>query len=295
MTRVLSTHLFVAQKLTVDMLRRAEEAGVRLIEIFCARQHFDYTNRIQVREISDWLADHAITLHSLHSPMHRDYEWGRAGDRPISIADIEKTHRTDAVDEIKRAIEVSERIPFRYLIQHIGVPQEEHDPRKLDAAFWSLEQLVLFAHQCGVRILLENIPNELSAPMTLKQFIESTHMKDLGVCFDTGHAHLGEGVERSFELLRDWIVSTHVHDNKGDKDEHLFPFDGTIDWQKTIPLLRDAPRALPVVLELRDYGEYPKPVEKAIEVFDRFEQQWAKPAETAIRPEMKTVERKAGV
>ena len=55
------------------------------------------------------------------------------------------------VDEIKRAIEVAEDIPFRYLIQHLGVGGEEFDERKLDAAFSALEELMLFARQRGVR------------------------------------------------------------------------------------------------------------------------------------------------
>lgn len=290
MTRAISTHLYVAHKLTVDTLRAVEEAGVRLIEIFCAQQHFDYSDRTQVREIADWMADHELTLHSLHAPMYMEYIEGHAGDRPISIADLEKIRRTEAVDEIKRALDVSEKIPFRYLVQHVGATRDEYDPRKMDAAFWSLEQLVLFARQRGVQILLENIPNELSAPMTLKQFIESTHLRDLGVCFDTGHAHLGEGVERSFEILRELVVSTHVHDNQGDKDEHLYPYDGSIDWPKTIRLLRAAPRTIPIVLELRDHGRYARPVEKAVEILDRFEQEWEKreaaapPAAHAAKP-----------
>ena len=34
-------------------------------------------------------------------------------------------------DEIKRALDVAETIPFRYLIQHLGVSGEEFDERKI--------------------------------------------------------------------------------------------------------------------------------------------------------------------
>ena len=34
------------------------------------------------------------------------------------------------VDEIKRALEIAETIPFRYLIQHLGVAAEEFDERQ---------------------------------------------------------------------------------------------------------------------------------------------------------------------
>jgi len=60
---------------------------------------------------------------------------------PISISDTERIRRLDAVDEVKRALEVAERIPFRYLVQHMGHGRQSADPRKLDAAFSSLEQL----------------------------------------------------------------------------------------------------------------------------------------------------------
>ena len=61
-------------------------------------------------------------------------------------------------------------IPFRYLIQHIGVAGEEFDERKFDAAFAALEELSLFARQRGVEILLENTPNELASAARLLQF-----------------------------------------------------------------------------------------------------------------------------
>jgi sugar phosphate isomerase/epimerase len=80
------------------------------------------------------------------------------------------------VDEIKRALEIAETIPFKYLIQHIGVGGEEFDMRKFDAAWSALEELNLFARGRGVEILLENIPNELSSAEKLLQFEELTHV-----------------------------------------------------------------------------------------------------------------------
>ena len=91
-----------------------------------------------------------------------------------------------------------------------------------------------------MEILLENIPNELSSAERLLQFEELTHL-GLNYVFDTGHAHMGEGVEHEFNLMKDRIRSTHVHDNNGKDDIHLFPLlaeGGTIDWKKTMELLR---------------------------------------------------------
>lgn len=273
MPRALSTHLFVNRKLTTDLLQQIEEAGIPAIEIFCARQHFDYTNAAQVRELARWFADHRLALRSLHTPIYRDYEWGRSGSRAaVNVTELESVRRQEAVDEVKQALEVAEQAPCRYAVLHLGVSQEEFDQKKFDAAQTSLESLLPFARARGVELLLENIPNQLSTPQRLREFIGYTGLHDLRICFDTGHAHLGGGVAADFEALRERVASTHVHDNHGQKDEHLFPFQGSIDWEATLRGFATAPQELPLQLELRDYGEFPNPLEKALESFRRLEE-----------------------
>src|SRR5215467_13946535 len=118
----LSTHLFVNHRLTTVWLDRVWHAGIPLVEIFCARQHLDYRNRAQVAELGYWFRDSELKLHSLHAPMYTDEFWGRSGpDAVIDITEPVKTKRPQMVDEIKRALEIAETIPCRYLIQHIGV------------------------------------------------------------------------------------------------------------------------------------------------------------------------------
>ncbi|MBI1750111.1 MAG: sugar phosphate isomerase/epimerase [Acidobacteria bacterium] len=254
MQRVLSTYLFVGQKLTPGLLAEIERAGIPAVELFCARPHFEYRSMEAVRELKEWFAEHELRVHSVHSPTSRDQSERRESTAPISIAEPERVRRIDAVDEVKRALELAEQIPFRYLVQHLG-GREPMDERRKDAAFNSLEHLAVFAKHRGVTIALENTPGELATPANLRHFIADTRLHDLRVCFDTGHAHMEEGVERSYETVRDLVVTTHVHDNRGDKDEHLLPYEGTIDWDATLKAFGHAPAAenkLPMVLELKD-------------------------------------------
>src|SRR5262245_38747297 len=211
MNHALSTHLFVNHRLTVALLTRIQQAGIPAVEIFCARQHLDYRNKAQIAELGHWFRDSDLKLHSLHSPMFNDEIWGRSGPHAVvTITEPVKGQRLQMVDEIKRAIEIAEVVPFQYLVQHIGVSGEEFDLRKVDAAFAALEELSVFARQRGVQILLENIPNQLSSAERLLQFQELTHL-NLNFVLDVGHAHMNEGVERAFELMKDRIRSTHVH------------------------------------------------------------------------------------
>jgi sugar phosphate isomerase/epimerase len=153
---------------------------------------------------------------------------------------------------MKRALEVAETIPFRFFAQQLATGHQAADPRKLDAAFNSLEILAIFAKHRGVTIALENTANELGSPGTLAQFIKDTHLHNLAFCFDVGHAHMEGGVDAGFQLMRDRVVTVHVHDNHGDKDEHLLPWEGTIDWDAALGEFAGAPERLPLVLELKE-------------------------------------------
>jgi sugar phosphate isomerase/epimerase len=276
MNHALSTHLFVNHRLTTALLGRIQENGIPAVEIFGARQHLDYRDRAQIAELGHWFRDSDLKLHSLHSPMYTDEIWGRSGPHAvITITEMVKGRRLEMVDEIKRAIEIAEVIPFRYLIQHMGVGGEEFDMRKVDAAFAALEELKLFARGRGVEILLENIPNELSTAERLLQFEELTHI-GLNYVFDTGHANIGAGVANEFNLMKARIRSTHVHDNNGKDDSHLFPMvsdGGTIDWKETMALLRTRQDQTPLLLELKERPEHNIPLDCAWQVFDRLEEQ----------------------
>lgn len=274
MDRVLSTHLIVQHRLNTVWLDRIRQAGIPAVEIFCARQHLDYRSRSQVNELAFWFRDSDLKLHSVHSPMYTDDCWGKTGPHAaITITEPSKPRRLEMVDEIKRALDIADKIPFRYLVQHIGVGNEEWTERKLEAAFTALEEISLFAKNRGVRVLVENIPNGLSSAERLRHFREYTHL-DVDYCFDIGHANINEGVETAFQVLADRIRSTHVHDNDGQADTHLFPLlskGGTVDWKKTMSLLRSKPGQYPLLLELKEAHEFPNPIDAAVQVFDRLE------------------------
>src|ERR1700740_487570 len=271
MQKAVSTYVYVKERLHPGLLDGLVRGGAEHIEIFAARQHLDYANRKQhVREIADWFRSTGIPLNSVHSPLYGDYEFGRAGAPPVNVASPDRAARIEAMDEIKRALEIAEQIPFRFLVQHLGTPNESFSDKKFEAAMTSIEHLRAFAKPLGVRILLENIPNELSTPDKLVEMIRGAHFDDVGVCFDFGHAHMMGSVSESFEILRNQLCSTHVHDNAKDKDSHLWPGQGTINWKEAMEWWRSAPQPPPLLLELGE-DEKVNPLEKLGETFDKLE------------------------
>jgi sugar phosphate isomerase/epimerase len=273
MDRVLSTHVIVNHRLTTAWLDRLNGAGIPAVEIFCAPQHLDYRERSQINELGHWFRDSPLKCHALHSPMYTDEIWGRSGPHThINITARNKADRIQWVGEIKRALEIAETVPFRYLIQHLGVSGQEFSEYFLEAAFSSLEELSVFARQRGVEILLENTPNELATAERLQFFNSMTHL-NLNYVFDIGHAHIGPGIEHEFAIMKPRIRSLHLHDNNGKEDQHLFPMaeGGSIDWTESMELLRSAPGQYPLLLELREVATMQHPLDEVNRVFGQLE------------------------
>jgi sugar phosphate isomerase/epimerase len=285
MQRVLSTYPFVTKKLNRELLTQIHGAGFEAVEIFAARSHFDYVSRDEVRRIARDLADNHLVLNSLHAPNNRDVTLNREGGSPLSVTEVERVRRIEAMDEIKRVIDVAEDLPYARLILHMGGSRENADPRKRDAAFSSLEHLMLHAKHVGVTLCLENTTSEMGSPAYLRSFIDETRLSGLRFNFDVGHAALSDGPEeerlpRAFEPMKELVASAHIHDNHGEKDEHLPPYEGTIDWPAALKLLRTAPVSpLPLTLELKEKPgpEAPSLVDQlnaASKSLDRVQEVW---------------------
>ncbi len=285
MQRILSTYLIVSKKLTPELFGQIAKEGFTGVEVFCSRAHFDYASRQEIRALAGALEAHQLTLASIHAPTSRDMSANRESGIPLSVCEVERVRRIEAMDEFKRAIDVAEELPFPRMVLHMGGSRETADPRKRDAAFSSLEHLILHARHAGVTIAVENTLNEMSQPAYLRAFVDETRLSGLRFNFDIGHAYLAEGpaeerVAKGFEPLRDLTASVHLHDNRGEKDEHLPPYEGSIDWSGAIPLLKSAPeKNLPIVLELKetigpDAPSLAEQLAAARAAMDRFENSW---------------------
>src|SRR5579871_5165195 len=184
MQRILSTYLFVSKKLTPELLTVIHQNKFQAVEVFASRHHFDYANRAEVRSLAQSLADNRLILNSLHAPTNRDVALNREGGTPLSITEVERVRRIEAMDELRRVIDVAEDLPFSRLIVHMGGSREAADSRKRDAAFSTLEHLVLHAKHVGVTLCVENTVSEMGQPNYLRAFVDETRLTGLRFNFD---------------------------------------------------------------------------------------------------------------
>ena len=100
----------------------------------------------------------------------------------------------------------------------------------------SLKTLLDVAEKNRFTIAIENMgaKGKLgSQPEHFERFKQEFDHPNLGFCLDTGHAMMALGPERAgefFGVMAPKIVAFHLADNAGDRDSHLAPRHGLVDW-----------------------------------------------------------------
>jgi len=228
-----STHLYHEERLVRDHLAAIAGHGFEAIEVFATRSHFDYRDAGAVEALGAWLVEFGLELHSMHAPIVEAIRQGRwIGS--YSLASADDTRRRAAVAEAGAALRVAERVPYRYLVVHLGVPDGQ-SPTAADndagAARRSVEEIVELAAGVHVGVAIEVMPNALSGAPAICALIEDgLEGADVGICLDYGHAHLMGDLGEAIETVGGHLWTTHVHDNDGRRDDHAVPFSGRIDW-----------------------------------------------------------------
>jgi sugar phosphate isomerase/epimerase len=269
-----STHLFHESRLTREHLVHIAAHGFETVELFATRTHFDYHDPQAIEQLAEWLADTSLELHSVHAPIVEGIAKGRWVG-PFSNASGDETRRAAAIAETRAALEIARRIPYRFLVTHLGMPSVEQVPPQDNqpaAARRSVEEIAAMASDVGVRAALEVIPNDLSGAGALVGLIEEDlEGLDVGICLDYGHAHLMGDLGDAIETISGHLWTTHVHDNGGRRDDHLVPFAGSIDWDAAMMETQKIGYDGVLMLEVADTGSPVDVLQRAAKARERLE------------------------
>lgn len=269
-----STHLFHESRLTREHLVHIAAHGFEAVEVFATRAHFDYHDDHAIGRLAEWLSDTRLEFHSLHAPIFEGIKSGQwVGS--FSNASGDEKRRGAAIAETRAALDVARRVPYRFLIVHLGMPSAGQLPprdNQPDAARRSLEDIVVMAADVGVRVAVEVIPNQLSGAAALVRLIEEQlEGIDVGICLDYGHAHLMGDLGEAIETLSGHLWTTHVHDNRGRRDDHLVPFAGTIDWDVAMMETQKIGYDGVLMLEVADTGNAIDVLQRSVKARKRLE------------------------
>lgn len=184
-----------------------------------------------------------IEIYSTHAP------FGGKND----LSQLDDDQRKIALEQHVISLNQTSAVGGRCLVIHPSgrVPPAECDQR-LGQLRKSLEALLVPARTTGVRLALENMPPGLLCydAALLRDLVDEFDSPSLGICFDTGHANIGNSnASQAFTLLRKRIVAFHLHDNDGHGDRHLQPPYGTINWETLAAGIRDMGFEHPMSIE----------------------------------------------
>lgn len=107
------------------------------------------------------------------------------------------------------------------------------------------QQIIDYADNLGIRIAFEN--TKLFG--YLEYLFAHISNSNIGICYDSGHCHCHFDDKFNWEMFKNKIFALHLHDNDKSRDQHLLPFDGTIDWEVLVKNLKEANYNGNVILE----------------------------------------------
>jgi sugar phosphate isomerase/epimerase len=153
----------------------------------------------------------------------------------------------------RRFAQLLELVPAfgpRTVVAHAGYDWRRHAHVR-DAwiensvAFWS--EVAATLGRAGCRLMLENVYEH--RPAEIGELLARLAPQGVGLCLDLGHlAAFGRGVLGDWlEALGGRIGQLHLHDNRGERDEHLPLGAGGIDFAPLFAYLRAARAAPPLV------------------------------------------------
>ena len=246
----LSTGCFY-QTPILDALPRVRDGGFSLVEICSFPAHLDYHDSRQVEAAATMIHDLGLEANSMHAPF---------ADR-IDISSHDPGQRQESVKELIVSAEAAQHLGCRYLVLHPG-PEKEGWPApeewysRMRHAADSLNQVATRCRELGVSLLLENMLPHLLFGHTsdMLYLLGAIRETNVGTCLDTGHAWLSGDLPTVVHKLSGHLRMLHVNDNRGDRDDHLPPGEGHIDWLSLMCQLIKWRFNGPLILELAGHG-----------------------------------------
>lgn len=161
-----------------------------------------------------------VLVDSVHAPF---------GSR-LDISSPDPGIRRKGVELTLRAIDVCTVFDRARLMLHLN---DRFNETELGSRTMLIEKsmavIVEYARQHHVDLVVENLPSPQAAKL-FNHVLSLYPDRLLGVCLDTSHAHLSHSLYDIMEQYAERMTAVHISDNRGEHDDHLLPFEGTIDW-----------------------------------------------------------------
>ncbi|WP_282937513.1 sugar phosphate isomerase/epimerase family protein [Paenibacillus sp. RC67] len=193
----------------------------------------------RIRQVAD---ENGLRFTQMHGPVH-----GRLFQQMVPGLD------TDSFLTLaKRSLKTASILGVPWVVFHssgVSVEGESNrEAKEFNVKFF--QQLFPSMEHTGVGIALENFYDRPARAHAVRRtycalFDELIELIDaldhplIGGCLDTGHAH-EQGIHpNEIRKFGNRLKATHINDNDGVQDQHLLPFQGSIQWASVMSALHD--------------------------------------------------------
>ena len=185
------------------------------------------------------LAEEAgILINQVHGPWRWPAQDGTEEDRQERMEKMKYSLKLASVLGAKNWV-VHPIMPFG--VEEAGT---EDAPRTWEMNLKFMRELLETAKTYGITICLENMPMlnfSMAKPEMILKFVQEINDPLFRICLDTGHVSVFDDLDLAEETRRlgEYIQVTHVHDNVQNRDLHLYPMFGRLDWPSFTAALKD--------------------------------------------------------
>ena len=201
-------------------------------EYYTAKEEFFFTT---VNKIRRTLNENDIKINQIHGP------WRYPPN------DATEDDRAALFGKMAKAVAIAKHLGAKYMAVHPLMPYGVNKPDDPEGVYEINKRyykaLADVAGKLGVTVCLENMPHPnfpLAPTESILNLIEDIGSPHLKFCFDVGHANvIGESISGSVRAAGKNLKIIHVHDNMGNNDSHLPPYDGSVDFGEFVEALYD--------------------------------------------------------
>lgn len=179
----------------------------------------------------------------------------------VNFSDPRAERREESIRKMEEAFLFSSTLGIKTVVVHPGRVIGEVTPEKYREALsqnvTGIRQCAMRAKTLGVIASVENLCHEKgTVNPDIDSFLGMCKLIDLsliGITFDTNHAGLIDGLEKTVSVIGPYVNAIHFSSNKGQRSDHCPPQEGVIDFYTIAGFLK-AFNGL-TIIELNEIGK----------------------------------------
>ena len=217
-----------------EMFEKVKGFGYSAVDFLMSNTDADIYTK-DLNEVKEYLLhlkklanDAGVMINQAHGP----WRW--------PPQDYTLENRLERMEKMKRSIQMTSLLGAENFVIHplepFGINDldigKQNETFEINYEFFM--ELLTTAKEYGVVICLENMPwgrFSMARPSDILNFVNKINDDNFKACLDTGHvAALKLSAGDSVRLLNKELRVFHIHDSYPDRDMHLLPYCGIIDW-----------------------------------------------------------------